>query len=266
MLTIQDIKYKAPSVFATEAWNQTSDKYRFVPTIEVVNALMEKGFVPMTAVQGRCRIEGKTEYTRHVLRFRHADFAGLNNRADLLGVPEIVLMNSHDRSSAYKIMMGIFRQVCSNGLIACLDDVGFTVRHSGSKDLTQQVIDASFEVIENAPKVAAKVEQWSNIILNPKQQLALASAALELRTSPIKVEPEQLLNARRTIEYKKPNGDRDLYTTYNVVQENMIKGGRYGKSEKTGKITKMRAVNNIGDDIKLNKALWRLTEELAKVA
>ena len=32
-------------------------------------------------------------------------------------VPEVVFLNSHDGTSAYQLRMGIFRVVCTNGLI-----------------------------------------------------------------------------------------------------------------------------------------------------
>lgn len=266
MLTMEQLKQTAPSVFALEPWQKVSDKYRFVPTIDVVNALVEHGFVPMSARQSRCRIEGKEFYTRHVIRFRHADLANIVGRQELLGVPEIVLLNSHDRSSSYKIFMGMFRQVCSNGLIAYSEDIGFTVRHSGAADLTQQVIDASYKVIESAPIITAKVTDWSSKMITPAKQIAFANAALELRDSAINVDPETLLKGRRHYDDAKENGDRDVWTTFNVVQENLIKGGLLGQSEKTKKFRHTRGIKSVNEDVKLNRALWRLTEELAKAA
>jgi len=53
----------------------------------------------------------------------------------------------------------------------------------------------------------------------------------------------------------------DLWTTFQRVQENMIKGGLHGKST-TGKNTCARAVNGIDGDIKLNRALWLIADEL----
>lgn len=263
MLGTTDLKIMTPSVFATKPWHNVSENYRFVPTIEVVEALFSRGFVATSARQGRSRMIDKANYTKHVIRFRHKDQIYAD---DYLGVPEIMLLNSHDRSSAYKIFMGWYRKVCSNGMVAFDPSLGFTVRHSGQKGLVQQVIDASFKIIEAAPVVAQQTKGWSNIVLPMKKQIAYASAARELYDSPLKVPPEQLLMARRGVDGQNEDGSRDLWTTFNVVQENMIKGGVVGQSERTQSFRRTRAIKNINDDLKLNRALWRLTEELAKAS
>ena len=51
----------APSVFAREAWQETSGSYRFLPTISIVNALRDSGFNVVKVAQSRCRIEVQGE-------------------------------------------------------------------------------------------------------------------------------------------------------------------------------------------------------------
>ena len=104
MLTLEQIRTKAPSVFAEVPYEKMSNKYNFFPTSKVVEGLMANGFVPMTAVQSRTRIEGKENFTRHMLRFRHSDLTQLTKGDE---VPEIVITNSHDGTSAYRIALGI---------------------------------------------------------------------------------------------------------------------------------------------------------------
>jgi hypothetical protein len=89
-----------------------SEKYRFFPTAQVVEGLMQEGFAVVRAQQSRSRIEGKGEYTKHLLRFRHASQA---ESAVQSTVPEIVLINSHDGSSAYHLSLGLYRVICTNG-------------------------------------------------------------------------------------------------------------------------------------------------------
>ncbi|MGO4484326.1 DUF932 domain-containing protein [Rhizobium sp. 2TAF27] len=58
----------------------------------------------------------------------------------------------------------------------------------------------------------------------------------------------------------------DLWTVWNVVQENAIKGGLRGVGRDDlgrPRRVKSRAVNGIDLDIKLNKALWLLGERMA---
>ena len=98
VLNDQDIRKTAPSIFASQPWAETSQNYRFLPTISVVNALRDSGFNVVKATQSRCRIEGKGEFTKHMIRLRHSTYMNPLNIGD--EVPEIVLVNSHDRSSS----------------------------------------------------------------------------------------------------------------------------------------------------------------------
>jgi hypothetical protein len=274
-MSIEQIRTQAPSVFATTPWAGMSEKYRFVPTIEVVNEMIAKGFVPVSAAQARCRIEGKGEFTRHVLRFRTQESMNALAQRHTPGVhtfindgpvvPELVLLNSHDGTSAYKLMLGMFRMICSNGLIVCssmIEEV--RARHSGREGLVNEVIEGSFKIIENAPVAMKQVNEWQQRELTPAQQLAYATAALELRDTTVKPDATRLLDARRSSD--KGN---DVWTTFNRVQENMIRGGIGTMHTNTaGRRTwrHTRAVKSVNEDTKLNRALWRLTEELAKAA
>lgn len=254
-LSTEEIRRYAPSVFATTPWEKVSENYRFVPTVEVFNALVEKNFLPVYAGQSKTRIEGKGEFTRHVLRFRHPDMPMIGDSA-----PELVLLNSHDRSSSYKLMFGVFRMVCANGIISCSSSVeDIVARHSGRKDLVQEVIEGSYRVIENAPTVAKQIGDWRNIDLSEQQRIAYATAALELRDTKIKPMAESLLAARREAD-----AGHDVWSTFNRVQENLIRGGIGVFQNRQFRHT--RAIKSVNEDVKLNRALWRLTEELAKAA
>src|ERR1039457_5289168 len=144
VLEDQDIRRTASSVFADQAWQETSPSYRFLPTISVVNALRDSGYNVVKATQSACRIEGKGEFTKHMLRLRHSSHMNPLNIGD--EVPEIVLVNSHDRTSAFKLMLGIFRLVCSNGMVVASEKIeSLSVRHTGSDNLLNQIIDVTGE-------------------------------------------------------------------------------------------------------------------------
>ena len=257
ILTEADLRAAAPSVFATTPWGGMSHRYKLVPTIDVVGMLADKGFRPTQAFQSRTRIEGKGDFTKHLVRFRHDD-ALVPTTAE---VPELVLTNSHDGTSAYKFFSGIWRIICSNGLIVQSSDFGsISVRHSGGSDFGDRVIDATYEVIEDAPRTLEKIEAWKGIELRDRHREAFAAAALELRDSPIEITPPQLLDRRRYEDRK-----TDLWTVANVVQENLIKGGVDGRSETTGKRRRTSAVASVGENLRLNRALWALTEKMAQL-
>lgn len=248
----------APSIFADQPWRDRSERYRFVPTINVVNALRDAGYFPVKAMQSRSRIPGKGEFTKHMIRFR----SKLNGFEVNDTIPEIVLINSHDGTSAYKMMMGLFRLVCSNGLVVADKTIdSIHVRHVGDRDLCQEVIDVSGKIIEEAPKTIDTMNRWGAIELNRPEQLAFANAAAEVYETAIDVQPERWITARRFADQPKQDGSRDLWKTYNVIQENMLKGGLYGRNS-NGRRTSTRQIKSVDRDVKLNRALWTLTEQM----
>jgi hypothetical protein len=259
ILTADQLRRVAPSIFAESPWGRMSHRYRMVPTIEVVAMLADRGFRPVLAKQSRSRVEGKGDFTRHLIRFRHDDHMGESAGAE---VPELVLTNSHDGTSAYRFMSGVFRLVCSNGLTVQSADFGsISVRHSGGRDFEQRVIDATCEVIEDAPRTLEKIEGWKAIELAGPQREAFASAVLEARDATVEVSPADVLAPRRGAD-RRP----DLWTTANVLQENVIKGGVQGVSATTGRRMRTRAVSSVAEDVRLNRALWALTERMAELS
>ncbi|MGB5571100.1 MAG: DUF932 domain-containing protein, partial [Sedimenticolaceae bacterium] len=69
-LSHAQIQRYAPSVFATEPHGRVTDKYGFVPTIELVEAIEDEGWFPVIARQSRVRDDTRRGYQRHLLRFR----------------------------------------------------------------------------------------------------------------------------------------------------------------------------------------------------
>lgn len=266
-LSNDQLQAVAPSIFATQPWEKMSDKYRFIPTVEVINAMRDNGFQPVRVMQSRTRIPGKGDFTKHLIRFAHNNHLQLSNVGEER--PEVVLVNSHDGSSAYQLMAGIFRLVCANGMIVQSSNMGsVTVRHSGRADDTaSKVIEGSFAIIEDAPKIFSRIADYKAIQLDRPQQEAFAKAAVELKgeDSAQVYSAERFLSARRFEDYAdKQSGTRDLWRTMNVVQENLLRGGVRGRSA-SGRRSTSREVQSVNEDVRINKALWRLTEEMSRL-
>ena len=111
-LTNDELRQVAPSVFAEAAHDSRSARYAYIATIEILNGLRREGFEVFDARQARTRLPDRTEHTKHLLRLRHASHTGRALAGD--SVPEILLLNSHDGSSSYQMMGGIFRFICAN--------------------------------------------------------------------------------------------------------------------------------------------------------
>lgn len=251
-----DIQRLAPSVFADRPWGEMSDNYRFIPTISMVNTFRSMGYNVTMAAQSRTRIEGKRDFIKHIVRLRHNDFLSPINVGD--EVPEIVLVNSHSGMSSYKLMLRFFRLVCSNGMIVASSMIdSLSIRHTGRVNLLDEVIDVSARIIEEAPKAISQINRFKAIDLQPAEQIAFAKSALELGASTLKLSPERLLQARRQDD----KGD-SLWKVTNRIQENLIKGGIYGYSD-NGRFRRTREITSIDSNVGINKAIWRLTEEMA---
>lgn len=245
----------APSVFADSPYHAMSDRYGFIPTATVVDALRSEGWFPVQAREQRVRLEDKRGFTRHVVRLRR-DGLSLDKVGDT--IPEIVLLNSHDGTSAYQMHAGLFRLVCSNGLVVADTTFGkISIRHSG--DVVGRVIEGTAEIVQDLPRLSESVREMQAIDLRPEERRAFANAALGLRDSALPVEPEQALRPRRYAD-----NASDLWTTFNVVQENVIRGGLRSRTS-TGRRTHTRAIGSIQEDTRLNKALWQLAEEMKRL-
>jgi hypothetical protein len=245
------IAFHAPSIMASAAHESRGERYAFIPTIEVIDGLRAEGFEPYEVRQTRVRDAGKREHTKHMVRMRH--HSQINTKAE---VPEVILLNSHDGSSSYQIMSGVFRFVCSNGLIAGDMFNNVRVRHTGN--VVDDVIEGATRVLEDAKQIGYRIEEYKGIELGQDEQRAFATAALQLRwgdDAPINA--NRLLAAHRHEDVK-----GDLWTTFNRVQENMLKGGIPGRSS-TGRRTTTRAVGGVNENVKLNKALWTLADSMA---
>lgn len=266
-LTNHEIMVNAPSVFAEAPHHEVSDRYGFVPTINIVDALRNEGWYPVDATQRNVRDRSKRELTTHLLRFRRLDDEVMIGDS----VVELLLKNSHDRSSAFVLHAGVFRMACANGMV--IADSTFkklSVRHG--KNIVGDIIEGSYQVIEDVPMIANEVEGMRETVLDPAERALLARTAFtyvhgELGDEVITPEGSiinQVLRPRR-----REDQGNDLWTTFNVVQESIIRGGiRITKrNPETGKVRRntTRAVKNIEKNIKLNKALWEMAQKMKEL-
>ena len=260
ILTHDQLHRTAPAVFAQQPDTAVSDRYGFVPTINVVDALQAEGWYPVRAQQTNVRDPERRGTTRHLIRFRQDP-----DRQISVGdsITELVLTNSHDRSAAYQLDLGLFRLVCSNGMVTPVGDLGgIRVRHG--RHIVDEILEGSIHLSHQVPKIAEGVEAFRSTLISQHEAQLFAEAALSLRygddwstTSPIR--PDDVLEARRTED---ANGS--LWSVFNRTQENLFKGGLRGRS-RSGRATRTRAIHSVSEDVRLNRALWKLTERFAEL-
>lgn len=263
-LTDEQLMQVAPSIFATEAHSSRSEKFGYVPTIDVLNGLRREGFEPFSVKQGGSKDIEKRGYTKHMIRLRHR---GEVARQVGDSIPEVVLLNAHDGTSSYQLMYGWFRLVCLNGMVVAdtaKGSSGIKVSHFG--DVVGKVIEGSYKVIEEVETQAARVETMKQLTLSNDEQLAFARAALTLRFDdavPVELEPSRVIQPNRV-----EDRGNDLWRTFNRAQENLTKGGlNYTTRDDRGRPTyrHTRPVHGVDGDVKLNRAMWQLAEEMGRL-
>jgi hypothetical protein len=152
----------APSVFASQPIESVSEKYSSLPTSSILNGMRANGWVPVRALEQQIRTEARRGFQKHVVRFARSEHLQTWEKNQVR--PEVVLVNSHDKSSAYQLHCGLFRLVCTNGMV--VSDGTFqriSIKHSGFNP--DSVIEASFTVLNAVPDVMNKVQLFQDRIL-----------------------------------------------------------------------------------------------------
>lgn len=246
-----------PSIFATDAHGSRSARYVYVPTIDIVEGLRREGWFPFFAVQAAPRDGSRHGHAKHMLRLRRDDGIGKPEAA------EVIIVNSHDGTSAYQMFAGMLRFVCTNSMIAGERFEEVRVPHKGA--IQDQIIEGVFSVAKEFPRLIDSTETMKETQLNRDEQRLLAEASLIARygddESPVKA--DQIVMPRR-----REDAGQSVWTTFNVIQENMIRGGLDGrKRNANGHIRRSttRPINGIDQNVTLNRALWTLAEGMQRL-
>jgi Domain of unknown function (DUF932) len=264
-LTEDEMRKAAPSIFTIDAHESRSEKFSPIPTIEILRALADEQFYPVGVQQVASRLPRHENHSKHLIRMRRFD-----DKVYQVGgnVFELLLKNANDGSSIYDLMGGMFRICCMNSLVvqnATIDQV--KVRHSG--DALWNVIEGTYRVLESADRVLEAPVKWGAISLNEPERIAFAAKAHALRFGEgDKMAPMAgSVSSLQLLEHQR-DGDKghDLWTVFNVVQENAIKGGLEGLgTDRLGRerVYRTRPVKGIDQTVGLNRALWKLADETA---
>lgn len=255
-LSDDQLRRVAPSIFADAAHASRSARYTYIPTSTVLGGLRKEGFEPFMVTQARVRDDGKREYTKHMVRMRHA------SQIEDTEAAEVVLINSHDGSSSYQLLCGLFRFVCSNGLV-CGDTLGeIRVQHKGK--IVDEVIEGAYEILGGFGRVRESRDAMRSVTLAEGEAQAFARAALSLKYEPDVTKPAPITEAQLLRPRRAADTSPDLWSRLNTVQENIIAGGLPARAV-NGRRQSTRAVQGIDQNVKLNRALWTLAEEMRRL-
>lgn len=255
-LSDEQIRAVAPSIFAEAPHESRSERYSYIPTATVLQELRGEGFEPFMVCQTRVRRDDRRDFTKHMIRLRHASQIDARGEAN-----EIILLNSHDGTSSYQMLAGMFRFVCQNGLV-CGDTVAdVRVPHKG--DVAGQVIEGAYEVLHGFEQAQQSREAMRAVTLDGGEAEVFARAALALKyddpDKPAPITERQVLAPRRLDDNR-----ADLWSVFNRTQENLIRGGLLGRGG-NGRRQRTRPVQGIDQDLRLNRALWLLADGLRQL-
>ena len=255
-LTQDELLAQAPALFTESPHYEVSNKYYFIPTIDVINEIKSHNWYPVNVQEANVRDMDKGGFQKHLVRFRHFD--DLINPAE--NAVELLLFNSHDRSTAFSISAGIYRFVCANGLVVA-DSVfeSYKIKHIGDRD--NDVLTAINTITAFKPQLEAKIHTLESITLSNAEKASFAKSAMPLRFNEhLKVDHNDLLVPHRT-----EDEHNDLYTVLNVIQENLLRGNISGHNKETGRRFTSREITSIGKDVDVNQGLWSIAERIANI-
>jgi len=250
LMNHEDLMAMAPAIFATKPDENVSGRYSFLPTTEPLRILEDLGWRAWSAQQVKTR-KSDPHTAKHLIRLRHEDM-NFSNFGVGDSFPEMLLINAHNGLSSYQLRGGIFRLICSNGMVVSEADFGtIHLRHIGFDP--QEVMEASKQVILNSTKISDKIGSWRGQEMNERQMSDFFTDATRLRFD----EPKEDLVTAISTPRREHDKKNDLWTVFNVAQENVLRGGFLNQSTRR----RVRPISNITKDIKLNTSLWDLADK-----
>lgn len=242
-----------PSIFAQSPSPSVSEKYQFIRTADVLETLEGMGWEAREMKEVKARKAHTIGFQKHLIRLQNPEF-----KAGFVGeeVPELILSNSHNGRNSFSFRIGIYRLVCSNGLIVPTEEFSnLTIRHFG--DVAKEVEGIVKSSTEKFPSIYSDISKMKTKHLSKIQMREFAKQASEMRSkdlsSKLAVGPDGILQVQR----EEDEGD-DLWKIFNRAQENLLHGNFEVLHPKGNR--KAMPIKSITKNISLNQGLWDLAK------
>ena len=258
-LSKEQIAQAAPSVLAKSHDGLRSDRYTFVDSEQVIDTMHDLGWGVSDASQPKTR-KADPLHAKHLVRFRpyDEDLSFSDPRTGGLVFPEIINYNSSNGTSRWRLESGAFSMVCSNGLtirVPGFEHLGEELSRKHIAFDPQIAYDAVQNMAENFDGFFDTVVEMTQRDLTPGERTDFAVEARTIRGWDDSIDPAVLLQPRRGEDVR-----NDVWTTFNVLQENLVRGGI-----KLAKRTS-RTLNNIDQLSMVNAKLWDAAEKVLVAA
>ena len=265
-ITKKQLREICPLAFASEPTNpDVSKKYLFVNTETVIDDLGKLGWLPVQAAQRKSRGNG-TIFSKHMVSFQNPNIKITGKDGDD-SFPRIIMTNSHDGMQAFKFSVGIYRLVCSNGLVVADEQFSdFKIKHKGYT--FAELRDVVTTAVKDLPNKVEVLNEMKSRILTQDEKNKLALDAMLVRAG-IEIgskKAKKFVYDEETIEdILEPKRDEDkgddLWRVFNVVQEKITQG-EFSAALKGAKVRKVRKIKSFEKDLKVNKDLFQLATSL----
>jgi hypothetical protein len=269
-LSLDEMRRRLPSIFADHAHSSRSEKYQYISTADTVEVLQKNGFVPVEARVSHSKDIVRQSFAKHLIRFRSTASPVVERKLGDISF-EVILKNAHDGSAAYSFLAGLFRLACLNGMVVSAGDIASVhVRHTGNRAaLLDKVVEGAHAVLQTAPLALEAPVKWSGIELSRDEQHAFAESARVVRFGDAEGKVESPIAADQLLHPRRPADlGNDLWRTFQRVQENAVRGGLTALGRNADghlRRSTTREIKGIDGDVKLNRALWQLADQMARI-
>jgi|TARA_B110000881_G_scaffold66404_1_gene57464 hypothetical protein len=258
-LTKANIMSMAPSVFAESPSNEVSKHYTHIPTERVIDDMEVLGWKPIEAKEVKARKSSTKGFQKHLLVFRNDDVVINGEDGDTV-YPQIMLTNSHDGKNSFQFQAGLYRMICSNGLVIADEQFeSVKMRHMGYS--FEDLQDMIKEMVGKLPLTVESMNKMKAIEMAEEQILAFAKDALNARFTKKEMNRIEVDLKELTTPTRNEDKGSDLWSVFNVVQEKLIEGDFQYRAG--GKVRQARVIKNFKQDMKINKKLFNVALEYA---
>lgn len=240
-ISLNSLRQRVPAIFTKTPSPKVSNRYSFADSEYYLQKFIDADWTIHSARQ-----VSKSEYAPHQVILRNKDIATVG---DLL--PQLIFTNSHNGIKKMTMDTGIYRLVCSNGLVVPTSITqSLSIKHIDLGDSTTDTIVNSF--YEKVPIIMNNIDRMRNKILTNDEIDNFTYNALQIRfINAVGININDVVKPSRIEDYSD-----DLWTVFNVVQEKLIRGGIQLPSKRHS-----RPINNFVNDNDINTKLWQLAEQ-----
>jgi hypothetical protein len=261
---VEELENYVPAAFSTSYHPDRSDRYSFFSTKEFLSVIEKLGWTPYSGKQ-----QGSGPYARHIIRLVNLELGDISVKGDKIR-PNLMIDNSHNGITSGQLHLGLFRLVCSNGLVVGIPGMHTSIKFRHLNLNTTQIMNLVAETAEQYRNVATHITDMQMVEMSEDQKLEFAIKAAALR------EPTRFLTAEKNINVKKisdvmnptdlylPRRDEDmsndLWSVFNVIQERTV-NGLYERKSETGRKGSPKVITNATRSLEYNKKLWTIAED-----